>query len=39
VQNLKSAAMPLIMSFSGDQMRELQSISRVAGLDKLVPNF
>jgi hypothetical protein len=39
VQNLKSAAMPLVMSFSGDQMRELQSISRVAGLDKLVPNF
>jgi len=39
VQNLKSAAMPLIMSFSDDQMRELQSISRVAGLDKLVPNF
>jgi hypothetical protein len=39
VQNLKSAAMPLIMSFTGDQMRELQSISRVAGLDKLVPNF
>ena len=39
VQNLKSAAMPLVMSFSGDQMRELQSISRVAGLYKLVPNF
>lgn len=39
VQNLKSAAMPLVMSFSGEQMRELQSISRVAGLDKLVPNF
>jgi hypothetical protein len=39
VQNLKSAAMPLVLSFSGDQMRELQSISRVAGLDKLVPNF
>jgi hypothetical protein len=39
VQNLKSAAMPLIMSFSDDQMRELQSITRVAGLDKLVPNF
>ena len=39
VQNLKSAAMPLVMSFSHDQMRELQSISRVAGLDKLVPNF
>jgi hypothetical protein len=39
VQNLKTAAMPLVMSFSGDQMRELQSISRVAGLDKLVPNF
>jgi hypothetical protein len=39
VQNLKSAAMPLVMSFSSDQMRELQSISRVAGLDKLVPNF
>jgi hypothetical protein len=39
VQNLKSAAFPLIMSFSDDQMRELQSISRVAGLDKLVPKF
>lgn len=39
VQSLKSAAMPLIMSFSDDQMRELQSITRVAGLDKLVPNF
>jgi hypothetical protein len=39
VQNLKTAAMPLIMSFNDDQMRELQSISRVAGLDKLVPNF
>ncbi len=39
VQNLKSAAIPLIMSFSDDQMRELQSISRVAGLEKLVPNF
>jgi hypothetical protein len=39
VQNLKSAAIPLIMSFSDDQMRELQSISRVAGLDKLVPKF
>jgi hypothetical protein len=39
VQNLKSAAMPLIMSFSDDQMRELQSITRVAGLDKLVPKF
>jgi hypothetical protein len=39
VQNLKMAAMPLIMSFSDDQMRELQSISRVAGLDKLVPKF
>jgi hypothetical protein len=39
VQNLKMAAMPLIMSFSDDQMRELQSITHVAGLDKLVPNF
>src|SRR5262249_11012420 len=39
VQNLKMAAMPLIMSFSDDQMRELQSISRVGGLDKLVPKF
>ena len=39
VQNLKSAAIPLIMSFNDDQMRELQSISRVAGLDKLVPKF
>jgi hypothetical protein len=39
VQNLKSAAFPLIMSFNDDQMRELQSITRVAGLDKLVSNF
>jgi hypothetical protein len=39
VQNLKTAAFPLIMSFNDDQMRELQSITRVAGLDKLVSNF
>jgi hypothetical protein len=39
VQNLKAAAFPLIMSFNDDQMRELQSITRVAGLDKLVSNF
>jgi len=39
VQNLKTAAMPLIMSFSDDQMRELQDITRVAGLDKLVSKF
>jgi hypothetical protein len=39
VQNLKSAAFPLIMSFSDDQMRELKDITRVAGLDKLVSNF
>jgi hypothetical protein len=39
VQNLKSAAFPLIMSFSDDQMRELQDITRVAGLDKLVSGF
>jgi hypothetical protein len=39
VQNLKSAAIPLIMSFNDDQMQELRSITRVAGLDKLVPNF
>jgi hypothetical protein len=39
VQNLKSAAFPLIMSFSDNQMRELQDITRVAGLDKLVSGF
>jgi hypothetical protein len=39
VQNLKTAAFPLIMSFSDDQMRELKDITRVAGLDKLVSNF
>ncbi|HXW26994.1 MAG TPA: hypothetical protein VEK73_19785 [Xanthobacteraceae bacterium] len=39
VQNLKAAAFPLIMSFSDDQMRELQDITRVAGLDKLVSKF
>ena len=39
VQHLTSAAVPLIMSFSDEQKRELQSLAHVAGLEKLVPRF
>jgi hypothetical protein len=39
VQHLKSAAFPLIMSFNDVQMRELQTLTHVAGLEKLVPKF
>lgn len=37
VQHLKSAAVPLIMSFSEDQERELRILAQIAGLDKLMP--
>jgi hypothetical protein len=39
VQDLNNAATPLVMSFSGDQRRELLSIAHIAGLESLVPKF
>jgi hypothetical protein len=39
VQNLSSAAVPLVMSFSDDQRRELRVLAHVAGLEDLVPKF
>jgi hypothetical protein len=39
VQRLKSAAFPLIMSFSDEQKRELRVIAHVAGLEKLAAQF
>ncbi len=39
VQQLKSAAFPLIMSFSDDQKRELRVIAHVSGLEKLAAQF
>lgn len=39
VQELTSAAYPLVMSFSDDQKRELHDIANVAGLEQLVPKF
>ena len=35
VQGLKSAAFPLIMSFSDEQKNEVRSLAHVMGLDKL----
>lgn len=39
VQRLKSAAFPLIMSFSDEQKRELRILAHVAGLEKLASQF
>jgi len=39
VQNLKSAAFPLMMSFNNDQKREVRSIVQVIGLEKLASQF
>ena len=39
VQNLKSAAFPLLMSFNNDQKREVRSIVQVIGLEKLASQF
>jgi hypothetical protein len=39
VQQLTSAAFPLVMSFSDDQKRELNVLAHVAGLEQLVPKF
>lgn len=39
VQELTSAAYPLVMSFSDDQKRELHALAHVAGLEQLAPKF
>lgn len=39
VQDLKSAAFPLIMSFSDQQKSEVRSLAHVMGLDKLASEF
>jgi len=39
VQGLKSAAVPLIMSFSDDQKNEVKSLAHVMGLDRLASEF
>ncbi len=39
VQGLKSAAMPLIMSFSPEQKNEVRSLAHVMGLDRLASEF
>jgi hypothetical protein len=39
VQGLKSAAVPLIMSFSDEQKDEVRSLAHVMGLDKLAAEF
>jgi hypothetical protein len=39
VQGLKSAAIPLIMSFSDQQKNEVRSLAHVMGLDKLANEF
>jgi hypothetical protein len=39
VQDLKSAAIPLIMSFSDEQKNEVRSLAHVMGLDKLASEF
>ena len=39
VQDLKSAAIPLIMSFSDEQKDEVRSLAHVMGLDRLASEF
>ena len=39
VQGLKSAAVPLIMSFSAEQKQEVRSIAHVIGLDQFATQF
>jgi hypothetical protein len=39
VQDLKSAAIPLIMSFSEEQKDEVRSLAHVMGLDRLASEF
>jgi hypothetical protein len=37
VKHLRSAAVPLLTSFNGDQERELRILAQITGLDKLIP--
>jgi hypothetical protein len=39
VQGLKSAAVPLLMSFSDEQKNEVKSLAHVMGLDRLASEF
>jgi hypothetical protein len=39
VQGLKSAAVPLIMSFNDDQKNQVRSLAHVMGLDRLASEF
>ena len=39
VQGLKSAAVPLIMSFNSEQKEEVRNLAHVMGLDQLASEF
>jgi hypothetical protein len=39
VQGLKSAAVPLIMSFNDEQKEEVRNLAHVMGLDQLASQF
>ncbi|MGB7037264.1 MAG: hypothetical protein WBD71_17260, partial [Xanthobacteraceae bacterium] len=39
VENLKSAAVPLIMSFDNDQKQQVRDLAHVMGLDQLASEF
>ena len=39
VENLKSAAVPLIMSFDDDQKQQVRNLAHVMGLDRLASEF
>ena len=39
VQDLKSAAIPLLMSFNDEQKDEVRSLAHVMGLDRLASEF
>lgn len=39
VQQLKSAAFPLVMSFSSDQKQEVKAFARIVGLDSVASQF
>ena len=39
VQGLKTAAVPLIMSFSAEQKEEVRNLAHVMGLDQLATQF
>jgi len=39
VQDLKSAAIPLLMSFNSEQKDEVRNLAHVMGLDQLASQF